>query len=76
MGSTSATRQVAPETPISRWRARVGLSQRAAAAALGMSLSAYQEQERGAKFDGSPREASRVLLLACAAIEAGIQPIE
>lgn len=64
------------ETAIARWRARVGLSQRAAAAALGMSLSGYQEQERGAGFDGRPREPSRALLLACAAIEAGIQPIE
>ena len=41
-----------------------------------MSLSGYQEQERGAGFDGRPREPSRVLLLACAALEAGIQPIE
>lgn len=63
-------------TPIARWRARVGLSQRAAAEALGMSLSGYQEQERGAGFDGRPRKTPRVLLLACAAIEAGIQPIE
>ena len=64
------------ETAIARWRARMGLSQRAAAAALGMSLSGYQEQERGAGFDGRPREPSRVLLLACAAIEAGLEPIE
>ena len=76
MDSTSATRQVAPETPIARWRARMGLSQRAAAEALGMSLSGYQEQERGASFGGAPRVPSRQLLLACAAIEAGIQPIE
>ncbi|MFC4729073.1 helix-turn-helix domain-containing protein [Coralloluteibacterium thermophilus] len=62
-------------TPIARWRARMGLSQRAAAEALGMSLSAYQEQERGASFAGAPREASRVLLLACAALEAGLSPI-
>lgn len=54
----------------------MGLSQRAAAAALGMSLSGYQEQERGAGFDGRPRNPSHVLLLACAAIESGIQPIE
>ena len=63
-------------TPIARWRARMGLSQRAAAEALGMSLSGYQEQERGAGFDSRPRKPSHVLLLACAAIEAGIQPIE
>lgn len=63
-------------TPIARWRDRMGLSQRAAAEALGMSLSGYQEQERGAGFDGRPRKPSHALLLACAAIEAGTQPIE
>ena len=63
-------------TPLARWRARLGLSQRAAADALGMSLSGYQEQERGAGFDGRPRKPPRVLLLACAAIEAGLEPIE
>ena len=63
------------DTAIARWRARMGLSQRAAAAALGMSLSAYQEQERGAAFGGRPRAPSRVLLLACAALEAGVEPI-
>jgi transcriptional regulator with XRE-family HTH domain len=53
----------------------MGLSQRAAAQALGMSLSGYQEQERGSGFDGKPREAPRVLLLACAAIEHGLEPV-
>ena len=64
------------ETAIASWRARMGLSQRAAAEALGMSLSAYQEQERGASFSGVPREPSRVLLLACAAVETGIEPVK
>lgn len=64
------------DTPIARWRSRMGLSQRAAAEALGMSLSGYQEQERGASFGGTPRDPSRVLLLACAAVERGITPIE
>lgn len=54
----------------------MGISQRVAAEQLGMSLSAYQEQERGSKFDGTPRQPSKVLLLACAAIEAQLQPIE
>lgn len=63
------------DTAVARWRDRVGLSQRDAAAALGMSLSAFQEQERGASFAGAPREPSRALLLACAAIEQGIEPI-
>jgi transcriptional regulator with XRE-family HTH domain len=64
------------ETAVSRWRERMGLSQRAAADALGMSLSAYQEQERGGSFDGKRRAASQVLLLACAAIEYRISGIE
>jgi len=46
-----------------------------AAAELGLSLPAYQEHERGASFAGRPREASRLLLLACAALEAGVEPI-
>lgn len=66
-----------PETPIARWRARLGLSQRAAAQALGMSLPGYQQQERGARFDGRPQsESSRALLLACSAVEHELQPIE
>lgn len=64
------------QTAIASWRARIGLSQRAAAEALGMSLSGYQEQERGAGFDGRPREAPRVLLLACAALEQGLGPVQ
>lgn len=65
------------QTPIALWRARMGLSQRAAAAALGMTLSGYQAQERGAGFGlgGQPREAPRVLLLACSALERGLGPI-
>jgi transcriptional regulator with XRE-family HTH domain len=53
----------------------MALSQRAAAAALGMSLPAYQQQERGASYEGKAREPSHALLLACAAIERGIDPI-
>lgn len=64
------------KSAIARWRERMGISQRVAAEQLGMSLSAYQEQERGSKFDGTPRQPSKVLLLACAAIEAQLQPIE
>ena len=65
------------QTAIARWRARMGLSQRAAAAALGMTLAGYQQQERGRSFrDERPMQAPRPLLLACAAIERGIAPIE
>lgn len=63
------------ETAIARWRARMGLTQRAAAAALGMSLPAYQEHERGASFAGRAREPDVRTLYACAAIEQGIEPI-
>ena len=62
-------------TAVAAWRARMRLSQRAAATALGMTLKGYQEQERGAGFDGSPRVACMRMLLACAAIEAGLAPI-
>lgn len=65
------------DTPLRRWRERMGLSQRAAAAALGLALTSYQDQERGTnRRTGQPIRTPRTLLLACAAIEAGIQPIE
>lgn len=65
------------DTPLRRWRQRMGLSQRAAAQALGMALTSYQDQERGTnRRTGQPIRTPRTLLLACAAIEAGIQPIE
>ena len=63
-------------TPIARWRTRMGISQRAAAKALGLSLPGYQEIERGASFrDGRPRDADLRTRLACAALEQGIAPI-
>lgn len=62
-------------TAVAAWRARLGITQRAAAAALGLTLAAYQANERGQSFAGKPRSPSRRLLLACAAIEAGIEPI-
>ena len=66
-----------PETPLLRWRARMGLPQRAAAAALGLALTSYQDQERGRnRRTGQPIRTPRTLLLACAAIEAGLEPIE
>lgn len=62
-------------TAIAIWRERMGWSQRKAAQELGLSLTAFQEHERGAAFDGRHREPSRVLLLACAALEKGIKPL-
>lgn len=64
-------------TPIARWRARLGLSQRAAAEALGLSLSSYQDQERGTnRQTGQPIRTPMTLLLACAALAGGLAPIE
>lgn len=63
--------------PIAQWRERMQLSQRAAAAALGMSLRAYQQQERGRSWtDDRAMTPPLTLLLACAAIERGVTPIE
>jgi hypothetical protein len=41
-----------------------------------MTLDGYGRQKRGRDQHGNPRAASRVLLLACAAIERGIDPVE
>jgi len=58
---------------LKQWRSDMGLSQRAAAAALGMSLPAYQALERGASFStGKPTTIDRRTELACAALAAGI----
>ena len=58
---------------VAAWRERLGLSQRAAAAALGMSLSGYQQIERGLSWRDGPMPApSRRTALAMAAIEAGV----
>lgn len=63
-------------TPVALWQARMGYTDRAACAALGMSLPAYQAIKRGADFStGRHREPDRRTLLACAAIEAGVPPL-
>lgn len=55
------------------WRTHMGLSQRAAAAALGVNLTTYQRKERGAYFDtGAPVEIDRTTALACAALAHGL----
>lgn len=66
-----------PTTALAAWRDRLGLSQRAAADALGMTLSGYQqlEHERSA-VTGERRAPRRVVLLAAAAIESGLSPID
>lgn len=61
---------------IRQWRSRLGLSQRAAAKALGVTLQTYQDLEKGTTLaTGKPRELDRRTRLACAAIERGIEPI-
>lgn len=58
------------------WRARLGLSQRAAAAELGISLTTWQQLEAGiSRQTGEPVAADRRTLLACAALEAGMAPM-
>ena len=65
------------DTPVARWRARMGLSQRAAAASLGMTLSGYPRAEAGINTaTGEPRPDDLRMRLACAAVEHGIPPIE
>lgn len=65
------------DTPIARWRARIGLSQRAAAELLGVSLTSYQDAERGInRRTGKPARVADLWRLACAARESGIPPVE
>jgi hypothetical protein len=64
------------ETTVAAWQRRMRLTDREAARILGVSLSSYQEHKRGLRWnDGSPVPQSQLYLLACAAIEAGIEPI-
>lgn len=60
---------------LAAWRAHVGMSQRTAAKALGVSFSTYQQWERGASFrDGTPLLPDLRTALACAALAAGLAP--
>ncbi len=60
---------------LARWRTDLGLTQRVAAAALGIALINYQEMERGTRFaTGKPAPIDRRTALACAAIRAGLAP--
>ena len=58
------------ETAVSRWQARMGLTDRAAAALLGMTAANYQRLKLG------KTPANHRTLLACAALEHGIEPVE
>lgn len=56
---------------LATWRASLHMSQRAAAAALGVSLATYQAMERGRAWaTGKPVTINRRTELACQAIAA------
>lgn len=60
---------------IATWRADLGMTQRAAAEALGITLATYQRLERGQEWDGSKTVSiDRRTALACAAIRYGLTP--
>ena len=60
---------------LAEWRNGLGMTQRTAAEALGVTLATYQRLERGQEWDGSkPVFPDRRTALACAAIRAGLQP--
>lgn len=67
-------------TALRQWREEMGISQREAADGLGLALKNYQFLEWGENrsIKGSPRPAvmSKRVALACAAIKAGLVPIE
>lgn len=64
------------KTPLQAWRARMGWSQREAAASLGVALNTYQQWETGRSWKtGQPVEPPLTALLAAAARERGIPPI-
>lgn len=58
------------ETAVSAWQARMGLTDRAAAELLGMTAANYQRLKLG------KTPANHRTLLACAAIERGVDPIK
>jgi len=57
-------------TSLRAWRKRLGLSQRDAAEALGVSLRQYSDYERGIA------EVPQTVALACAALAYGLPPME
>ncbi len=55
------------------WQTRMGLSGRAAAKLLGVSAATYQDWVSGkSRSTGKPVQPSRLVALACAALEAGL----
>lgn len=76
----AANRATAPpphDTAVSRWRARLGISQADAAKRLGLSKKSYQQHESGKCWKtGKPVRQTRVMRLALAAVEAGVEPVD
>jgi transcriptional regulator with XRE-family HTH domain len=63
-------------TPLQSWRARMGWSQRRAAADLGVTLPTYQSWEREIRLSDSTHYAPpRFALLAAAALERDLPPV-
>jgi len=57
------------------WRKRLGLTQQQAAEALGLSIQALGNYERGQRYeDGREVKIPRPIDLACAAIASGLKP--
>jgi transcriptional regulator with XRE-family HTH domain len=59
------------------WRKGLGMSQREAAEALGISMSSVQLYERGSRReDGRPVEIPKTVALACSAVSHRLPPME
>jgi len=58
------------------WRKKMKFTQQQAADALGLSIQAFGNYERGSRYeDGREVKIPRTVALACAAIEARLKPI-
>jgi DNA-binding XRE family transcriptional regulator len=60
---------------IKLWRDAMDMTQEQAAAALGVTKRGYQLYEAGHRPDGRPVVIPRSIALACAAIQAGLDPL-
>jgi DNA-binding XRE family transcriptional regulator len=60
---------------IKLWRAAMDMTQEEAAKKLGITKRGYQLYEAGQRPDGRPVIIPRPIALACAAIQAGLDPL-
>jgi DNA-binding XRE family transcriptional regulator len=66
--------EMTPED-LKKWRQDMGYNQREAADALGLTLPAYQQKEKGVSWiTKKPIVIDRRVALACAALKAGLAP--